>query len=366
MSYKRHDICVVGRGLAGLCTAFGLVVRGLKPVILGIPETNASQVGQGIASTKGLLVPESSLFRSKLAGQHYLPTFIEKIQHSSGVNVRSYQNGFLEPYSSPSEFLKISKRVFRFQHWGAFGSSNVPSEELGHPYLMNSYIGAIHYPKDVWVHQGDLLNSLEAALAARGATFHYHSVDGIEMMDGGYLLKSRSSEPILADQVCVCAGPGTSKILKPLGFDRQLSMVHGMTIEGNVEASDIALLERTNSLVIREGRFFLGASSWKEGQNEGLPTSVLEDDLWQSSGIFGLLGRREELRGLTSKIGTRVRTRNREPLMGWMQPTLASRPIWVLTGLFKSGLQLAPHLGDELAAGIVASRTQSPPIDLRL
>ena len=370
LTKKQNEIIILGQGLSGLCTAFYLLdTYNIRPIILGLGlnHESASSVGQGVVSTKGLLIPESPLFYDKMLGSHRLPSFLSRLEALSGCRIRRHQ-GFFEPYKTEAQFQKMASRIYRGQFTGMFGVSHIAPKALAG--MLSDYHGAFYYPKDIWVNQKDLLFALKTYLTQRGAVFHGVRAVSLEVLKGGYRTHLEGGDYLDSLGLCVCVGPDSKKLLSPFGAASSLQLSAGMTLFGrggpHSYENDIALTSGVKSLVFHEGCFALGASSFETPIEKS--AAFFEEkkaQLLSSSPLFSLLDQHKKSpTSLEAKVGIRVKTKNRLPLMGYCGPYMEGLGLWVLTGLYKNGLQLAPVYGARLARAIKDGAAAHPHLNL--
>lgn len=331
-------VLVLGRGLAGLCLAYELLKLGEKPVVIGLKAGIASRIGQGMASTKGLLLPQSRLFADKLRGQHYLASFLAEIQRQEPL--RFLIGKAYEPYQSEEEFLHLKRRVHRLQHCGLFQTKNLGSKALPDLLLPGQFLGAFRYDSDIWVDQEGLCHALEAILVRGGATLIAAEIADVVALPDGFVLQGGAYR---CRDLFLGTGPDTGRFLDQLKVPHELSFTPGMVFRSREERpKDAVVMRGPHSLVFKDRDVFLGALSWTE-------EAPKDEDIAAFKASFSLnrLVTKTCLENLSPQTALRVRTPSRHIV--WGPKATSGRPVWVLTGLHKSGLQLGPAASRKMA-----------------
>lgn len=375
-----NRIAIIGKGIAGLTLAFRARQKGI-PVDIIAPDfrpADASGVAQGIVCNKGLLVGEDDLFQAKLLGQKQLIRFIAEVENATGSVIprlfndhpgAPYYFGVREPYFSREEHQKIAARVFRQRMRGCFHVAHLPAGDSagwGVFQAKDHPLGTFFYQDDGWFDVAALLEALISHLTKHGVEWRRQEVNSLkpDPRDGMVVVQTAKGE-LAYSQVVVASGAGISHLLKqsPLP-DLPLIPAAGRILQGRLKRPmpDLVLKKGPYSLAINKGFLRLGSTSHRtvtpEDGEEALDLQfflrVLRQEFrWDISA--------EDIEALELPWGVRIRTQDRNPFLGFLPFTDNSAPvksgIYVLGGLYKSGLQLS----DICAQLLLAQMTSEPP-----
>jgi glycine oxidase len=357
-----HPTRVVGRGLAGLAVAFELARRG-RPVVVHGPRAavgTASLAAVGVSSVKGNARAETPLFAAKIAGHNALWPWLAAIEAASGETIPR-RRGLLEPFADVMGYEAIRERVFHREWGGLRGAQVLGRKDL--PKFIHTLgiasqqlAGAFSWPDEVWVDPPLLLGALEAAVARLGGSFAPAEVLAVRLeTDQGVQLETASGA-VSAPNVVLAAGYATRALLERSGLPALgLQGVAGETLVGDAAVPSSDLLPGSDgilnfgkvNLALSGGRYLYGSSSYRWQQGDASPPSRLfVEQLITALGAFPALARPSEVRW-----GVRARTRDLLPVVGPLFCSERER-LFVVTGLHKSGLQLAPWAARHVADAI--------------
>ncbi len=374
-----NRIAIIGKGIAGLTLAFRARQRGI-PVDIIAPDflpADASGAAQGIVCNKGLLVGEDDLFQAKLLGQKQLIRFIAEVENATrSVIPRLFNDhpgipyclGVREPYFFREEHQKIAERVFRQRMRGCFHVAHLPA---GDPAAWGDYqaqdhpLGTFFYQDDGWFDVSALLETLISHLTKDGVVWHRQNVTSLkpDPRNGVVVVQTEQSD-LAYSQVVVACGAGMPQLLKqsPLPF-LSLTSVAGRILQGRLKKPmpDLVLKKGPYSLAVNKGLLRLGSTSHR---------TVAPDDAEESLDQHHLLKvlqheyhwdiTADEIVDLKLPWGVRVRTQDRNPILGFLPFTDDSvrheSGVYILGGLYKSGLQLS-----DLCAQLLLAQMMSEP-----
>jgi glycine/D-amino acid oxidase-like deaminating enzyme len=382
---NRESIAVIGSGIGGLCASLELLKRGHSVKTFYDPEQpyGASRCALGLSTTKGTILPRSPLFRAKWYGHYQFEAFCSEVESLSGQKIKRDFKGLWEPCPRPTDYQRIRSRVFHKSFcglWGAHLKSSRTAWALGDQFQQNPH--GFFYWQDGWYNPNDLLRALGAACESLGGEFFAERITRICTPER----KTSTSEnrPPLkllgsgfsarAHKVVIAAGAGTKKLLKDLGAQDPLIENEGVILDYplNVQktsrrppfgpAQNIGIVSGTKGALIIGERVRVGAFSLTGLSDRG----DLESSRMADLGIAFLtpLGLKDLVKGQPKvSKGIRVRTQDRMPVVGPLScPALDSdRDVWLMTGLYKSGFQIAPSLAKALGEAIESTdKTLSP------
>jgi glycine/D-amino acid oxidase-like deaminating enzyme len=351
------NIAIIGRGIAGLTLAARLVDRGVKPVIYGSshdPE-NASRCAQGVLANKGLIFAESPLFRAKLRSLRQTQIWLDDLERSTGRTIPRAFSGVFEPYWSAVDFQEIATRVSRRNFTGCYLTRNLAAWDRSYPpFQAKRPLGVFRYPLDGWFDVQATLDALEDKCQRKGAHFRESKVLRLQTQGLGLEIICANELPQSFDRVIVAGGSRSLALLETSGLMiPKHFLIGGQTLEVPVEAEAPAIVTQVRGIASATwvGRkVIIGSSSWK---GSSITTEELEKDraaLLQTT--FDRMGWSLFLRAKESRsrLGTRLRFGDRMPAIGpWPLDPWRST-LWLSTGYYKNGLQLADVCAVDLIA----------------
>ncbi len=362
-SRSPNHVAIIGRGIAGLATAYRLVKAGYQVSVFGRPDsasTAASWAASGVSTAKGLNSAQSPVFDLKLRGHYNLPRWIREIEASSGKSIAHDFHGVSEPVVSDDDLKKLCTRVYRERPLDLFGTKIFDRTQLdevaGTQTFGPEIQGALFYPQDGWVDPAELLGTLQIFLENTKVSFFDDEISRIVPLENKGLSLKCSRGSFDFEDVVLAAGIGMEKILSDSGLSvRGFGGVAGCTMLFSLPLPEKAraVTRKTTNLLIHDqkGRF---------GSTKAKTSKIDEEFLLSHAKIL-----REQLQlmvGEGSKIGlstldslqsgVRVRMKDRTPIMGYLRfPQCLNSRLHVLGGFYTNGFQFA-DLG---AQGIVMS-----------
>ncbi len=356
-SFSERRIAILGRGIAGLALAYRLLQKGLQPTIFGAHADSASRCAQGVVSNKGLLFFESPLFAAKLTSLSHVQKWLDELERVSGQSISRSFEGISEPYWDAEDFQSLIARIYRRHFLGCHRTENrAYDRHQAWPFLSKEPKGYLFYPADGWFDVDEALNALAEFSRQNGAvTFERQVLAIAPAGDGSLHLCDSSGEGHYFDQVVLATGAATPDILKSLlSHLPKMFLIGGQTLDLNLPySSDSALLQvrKTMSAIWWKSQLRIGASSWK---GMAINPLALEEDrnqlLMKAGGCFGWDPQSLPVESITQRIGTRLRFADRMPGVGSIPFAPWQEKIFLCTGFYKNGLQLADLCAQDLVA----------------
>jgi glycine/D-amino acid oxidase-like deaminating enzyme len=364
-------IGVVGRGIAGLAAAFELRRAGYDVSILGPrradePVGVGTRAAGGVCAIKGAVLPLKPLFAAKKAGQEMLPAWLSEVERvASGPRIPRYLGGVSELFFDRGGYEGLRARVFHRKFTGCYRAEVLDLEELMRRGSAVSSVGlappgGFFYAHDLWYDPEAALVALEAALRSLRAVFIDTNVTRIvEHPDSGLAIQGRLGTHRF-DEVVVAAGVWTDAVLREsliTAFPSQTAFA-GETLRGKAPvgvSSDFVTSFEKTSLVkvgarLQYGSSCYSASSLFEGPNAASVAALRAK----------IAARAPRLAFDEVVFGLRARTPDRLPACGPLFLPSGNRRVWVLTGLYKNGLQLAPLFARNLLHALPLSASYGP------
>jgi glycine/D-amino acid oxidase-like deaminating enzyme len=226
---REAEITIIGGGVVGLATAFGLLRAGRRVRVLDGDDGDlrASQGNFGLVWLQGKgagFAPYARLSRESVS---LWPDFAASVREASGVDLALDQSGGYEFFTEADEFtafkadLEAQKAILgnRFSH------EVIAGDDLRRtfPEIGPGVVGATFCPLDGHVNPLRLLWGLRIAVTALGGEI----VTGAKVekiappgsVAGSYFeLELRDGSRIGAARVVLCAGLGARALAKQLGF----------------------------------------------------------------------------------------------------------------------------------------------------
>jgi glycine/D-amino acid oxidase-like deaminating enzyme len=169
-----------------------------------------------------------------------------------------------------------------------------------------------------------------------------------------------ADEKILADAVCLTAGPGIGQLLEDIyqvDVRPQKGQLLAFELPKTTESMDwpVAMLEGEGDLIpFANGKILLGATHENDGGWDLTPTEAAKQQLL--TGIGSFLAEPDKLFAapMTVRVGTRAYTSDFAPFFG---PLPSEQGLVVASGLGSSGLTTGPYIGYLLAEHFNQHRT---------
>lgn len=376
---KPVDVAIIGRGIAGLAVCRELLRRGQKSIAVIGPDQpvsgSATIAAQGVCATKGLVLPQDPLFAAKLASHRQLPGWIQSLANDSGLAVSFSKGGVGEVFTDLGSYQSQLDRAYHKRFTGVFGP------EFGVWSHDDSLAFGLRHPEDFWFDPLEALNALDRVVQSSPHRVRLvpELVTALEMdAEGSVNIWSAGVKILTAAKVVIAAGFESPRLMGGIDIKHRFNwsfsegetfVSHGCAISGfcfkapNKVAKDFktaTFVHGTKSITVDDsGRAVLGSTARPcnstVSTNPG-DTGIFEQHLLKMA--FPVLKLSENLLW-RPRWGVRLRVRDRRPLVGSVSAT-ASR-LWLFTGFYKNGLQLAPFLAPNLAEAIESNDDSSIP-----
>lgn len=343
-------IGIVGAGLGGFFSAWSLTERNIPCAVVGKKEKAASFAAQGVVGNKGLFLADTPLFKNKILGARRMAEFCRRLGEQTKRKI-IVEGMVYEPFSSLEKWRKSQRRIYREDFFGCYGGKLLTPEDIGESAVfLQSHrrpAAALQYCFDAIVDVELLLSTMREILTARGVKFVDEEMTHLSH-DGNWRLRNDSQEVLRCDHIFLAPGSGISFFRDYLDIDiPKAQLVSGYTFRKDVEeqSQTFALLRETHAYCQFSNKISLGSTSHKGA----LDPKVLQSDLAELENLFRNEIDFAHLDGnLSCQGGERVFYKNREPICGVFTARRFTQPVYLLSGLYKNGLQLAPLLGEKL------------------
>lgn len=237
MAASEYDVAVVGGGLVGAATSWGLAREGLRVALLdeGDRDQRASRgnfalvwvqsKGLGLAAYAGWTIRSSNAWGG----------FSDLLKQETGLDVCFQRPGGFHLALSEQELEKRADILKRLH--AQPGIVDYKTEILDHdqvkkmlPDIGPEVVGASYCPLDGHVNSLRLFRTLHTALAARGVTYlPSHRVDEITQ-EGGVFRLSTSQGQIAAGKVALAAGNANMRLAPMVGLEAPMKPERGQIV----------------------------------------------------------------------------------------------------------------------------------------
>jgi len=343
-------ITIIGRGIAGLATAFELRQLGLQVVVIGPNdiESTATAAAVGLSSLKGQWHANKPLFSAKVDGHRYLSNWIKKVEIVSGLKIPQLTTSSFEPFWTMKEYERIRERVFHRAFSGHTGATFTKTPIAVSRLYKIPPLGTAIYDGDYWFDPRIGLVALDQALVRLGVSLIDDEIEKIESFETGLVLIGRKST-YKSDQLIVAAGICSDKLLKNsmISAPKQKA-VYGETLVSPRFSHDCPQIIHMGQrhLIGFEGTARYGSSSldieeFSPGRRKNTEGRLDMDSKFVDLGFSPSLS--------TAYCGVRGKYRDIAPCIGDLKVPNSPRKVVLFSGFYKSGLQLAPLFASNLA-----------------
>lgn len=340
---------IIGQGIIGLTLAYRMLQSGFKVTLLSPPNSKpeASLAAQGVLSSKGLLKARNSLFRAKLEGQGMLFNLAESLEAEVKQKVERIY-GASEIFATEKEYTNLLQRIYHHEFLGLIHSEVIASKDFKKGSLeaaisgKRDILGAFHYPRDGWVSPDDFIRSLKLAVRERSAKLLEGTAIKIIPGDCGLEVITSEQKKLVFDEVIVASGHKSFELLKTSGIrDIPFVKVPGQVITiNNVDLPSGVLKQGRRSLAIYGGKLRYGSTDLRQ-KGIKFPLEYDEKKAILTNEISKLL-KSNRLEPHKVLYGERLKVSDRMPLLGeYKCGIFKQKSIWLATGFYKNGYQLA-------------------------
>ena len=237
MADSDYDVAVVGGGLVGVATAWGLAREGCRVVVLdeGDRAVRASRGNFALVwvQSKGLgLAPYAGW---TLRSSNAWAGFAQTLKEETGLDVCFQRPGGFHLALSEKE-LEVRANTLKRLH-NQPGVVDYKTEILDHaqvakmlPDIGPEVVGGSYCPFDGHVNSLRLFRTLHTAINARGVTYlPSHRVETIEREGGEFRLTTEKG-PISAAKVALAAGNANMRLAPMVGLEAPMKPERGQIV----------------------------------------------------------------------------------------------------------------------------------------
>lgn len=350
-----QQIVVIGRGIAGLAAAYELKKAGFPVHVVGPARRDeplgvGTRAATGVSALKGAVLPQKDLFAAKAAGHTLLPGWLAEVEAASGIIIPRLFTGMSELFFDLMEYEGIRKRVFHRKFTGCYRAEvfniNTLLKVAGDLSASGfEPVGGFFYPRDGWYSPDAVLLALEVALKKRGVPFTDDTVQSLTEHSDQGLKVNCQNRSLLCSEAILATGVWTDGILERSGLKGMPAQkaFAGETLKGPGGGELVTSFAKT-TFVAYGGQIQFGSTCYPASTLFEGPTAI------QIEGLRQKLAKRAPLPAFSEVcFGLRARSADRLPTLGPLFFPSGNRRLWLLAGLYKNGLQLAPLFGQVLA-----------------
>jgi glycine oxidase len=370
-----YDLLVLGAGIMGLSVAFEQQQQGKRVAVVD-PHAPGAGLARASWAAAGILVMRAGVLGGSPFRRFYLrsipmfPDWLARIEAASGIRVPYERGGDYQIFPGDPAHDAEARRVLeeredqlRRERASRFTRLDEWPDFLK-PYGAPGPIRAYHFPDEAYVNNRVLLEALEAALRRGGATMLAGATPVGIGREGDLntvtLSTAGATRTLRAARLLIAAGAWSNEPLKLLGLAMPLYPVKGQ----------LALLPNfhgTRTMLHGGERFYLIPRG-----DQLVAGATTEPRIWDTR--FDEKGERHlggelarffpgvripSFGAVETWCGLRPRSADRLPLLGWLDEASG---IALATGLYKSGISLAPLAARAMAALL---NGEKPPVGLR-
>jgi glycine oxidase len=286
------DILVIGGGIIGLLTARELVQAGAKVTLVEMGETGreASWAGGGIISPLYPWRYLDSVTALASWSQHIYPSLCTELHDETGIDPELTRNGLL---------ILDMEELDQALAWAGRHQAEIEildAERLhaDEPDLGPRPARSMLMPAIAQVRNPRLVKSARRALEGRIVLREQEEVLELLVEQGRVRGVRTDKGEIQADQVVICAGAWTAKLLEQLGSQPEIEPVRGQMIlflARPGEISHITLYRDRYVIPRRDGHILIGSTMERTGFVKAT-TAEAKEELYRSAvELFPILKR---------------------------------------------------------------------------
>jgi glycine oxidase len=230
MQQRTPEITIVGGGIVGLSVALGLLLAGSRVRVLDGADSDAraSQGNFGLVWGQGKGWNFAPYANWTMDALDAWPSFAQKLQELSGINVALVQSGGYEFFTDPTEMecfkAELDQQAGYLGRRASYEMLNGDDLRSQLPDVGAKVVGASFSPRDGHVNPLRFLRALRCAVQAMGGRVTMGATVAAitPQPGGGFALARADGEVTHTEQVVLCAGLGATTLARNLGFVTQV------------------------------------------------------------------------------------------------------------------------------------------------
>ena len=351
-------VAVIGGGIAGVTTAYGLARRGAAVTLV-----DDAAAGQATAASAGIIAPwisssDGDFYEAYSAGGNYYPEFLTGLQEL-GIPELGYRRcGALMVSKEVAELDGVEDRIARrvaLSGSVAGALERVDSAQVNELFpALSPELTGLYVSGGGRVDGRVLRNATLTAAVIHGAEHREDSVLAINPLKGTGWAVTTTRGTTDVDAVVVAAGARTPELLLPLNVDCAVIPQRGQITHLHLRGANTSPWPTVHPFTANyltpfdDGRIAVGATRESDSGYDPRITAlgqlqVLQDALSLAPGLA-------DASLIETRVGIRPMGENNLPIVG----EVPGRPgLWTMTGYGAGGLTLGPLLGDAAARSIL-------------
>ena len=338
-SRENAEVCVIGGGVIGLLSAYGLAASGVSVVLLDRQQVGAesSWAGGGIVSP---LYPwRYSAAVTALAhwSQDFYPHLGEQLLAETGIDPEVYVTGLywldLEDEAEALEWARRERRPLR--------QVDMAAVQQAVPALARGFSRSVQMEDVANVRNPHLVKALRAALLKLpNVTLREQCAVTGFIREAGRVRGVRTAQgDIHADRVVVAAGAWSGELLKGLGIELPVEPVKGQMILYKCAEDflpSMVLAKGRYAIPRRDGHILVGSTLERAGFDKTPTEPALASLRSSAEALLPALANAEVV---GHWAGLRPGSPEGVPFIG---PVPQHEGLWLNCGHYRNGLVLAP------------------------
>ena len=338
-SFEERSVVLVGGGIIGLLSAYGLAANGMRVTLFEASETGteASWAGGGIVSPLYPWRYSASISALAHWSQDYYPKLGEALKQQSGVDPEVHETGlYWLDLEDEDQALAWARRHGRPLH-----PVDMEQVHAAVPSLGEGFSKAVYMPGVANVRNPRLLQSLRAALAKLpNVTIIEHCPVSGFVREGTRIVGVQTAQgEMRADRVVVAAGAWSGNLLATLGLELPVKPMKGQMILFKCAEDflpSMVLAKRRYAIPRRDGHILVGSTL----EDVGFDKTPTEDALESlRATAIELLPALADAQVVKHWAGLRPGSPDGVPYIGQVS---GFDGLWLNCGHFRNGLVLAP------------------------
>jgi D-amino-acid dehydrogenase len=355
------QVVVIGGGVAGAATAFGLARRGAQVTVVDAAEPGtATAAGAGIVQPWSGVAADGPYYEIYAAGAAYYPELLDRLRAAGVESVDFRRTGSLVVSADPGVLDATLDRLVARRAAGAPTGDfrrlpSLQARELFPPLAPG--LDAVYVPGGGRVDGRTLRDGLLAGAQRYGAAVRTGPASLVP--DGAGVRVRLADEDLPADAVVVAAGAWSDAVLEPVGHrvgvEPQRGQITHLRLDGVDTRSWPTVLPLTGHYLVAfdDSRVVVGATRETGSGFDPRLTAVgqrevLDHALRVAPGLA-------DATVVETRVGLRPLSVDGIPRLG---PLPGTPGLYVNAGFGAGGLTMAPVAGDALACAVLGERAE--------
>ncbi|WP_445291277.1 glycine oxidase ThiO [Bacillus cereus] len=347
---EKYDVAIIGGGVIGSSIAHFLAERGHKVAIVEKQSiaSEASKAAAGLLGVQAEWDAYDPLFELARESRAIFPQLAAVLREKTGVDIGYEEKGIYRIAQNEDE----KERILHIMDWQQktgedsyfLTGDHVQEKE---PYLSESIIGAVYYPKDGHVIAPELTKAFAHSAAISGADIYEQTEVFDIRIENNKVTGVITSEGIVTcEKVVIAGGSWSTKLLSYFHRDWGTYPVKGevVAVRSRKQLLKAPIFqERFYITPKRGGRYVIGATMKPHTFNKTVQpesiTSILER-------AYTILPALKEAEWESTWAGLRPQSNHEAPYMGEHEEI---KGLYACTGHYRNGILLSPISGQYMA-----------------